>query len=205
MKVGPRYKVCRRLGNDVHEKCQTDKYALSESRKKTDFRGRRPKRPSDYGKQLIEKQRVRVTYNITERQFSAYVRNAAEKHGKVDPKEQLYQNLETRLDNVAYRLGFAHTRPLARQMTTHGHLTVNGRRVNVPSYKLQKGDIVGIREGSKKKILFAELNERLQKFKTPDWLKLDTKKMEGTVDGMPTLEKTDMTFNLTSILEFYSR
>ena len=159
---------------------------------------------TEYGIQLKEKQKVRNVYRLSEKQFSAYVKNAASVKD-IAPTEQLFRNLETRLDNVAFRLGFANSRPLARQIVSHGHLTVNGRRVDIPSYKLRKDDVVELREQSKAKPLFADLVEKLQKHTAPSWLKLDAKKMQGVIQGDPSLEHSDMTFNLTSVMEYYSR
>ena len=159
---------------------------------------------SEYGTQLKEKQKVRNVYRLSEKQFSAYVKHASSKQGVV-PKEQLFEDLETRLDSVVYRLGFADSRPLARQITSHGHLTVNGRRVDIPSYRVRKGDVIAVRKGSREKPLFISLGEKLPKHTAPSWLKVDAKKLEGIVQGKPSLEQSDMTFNLTLIMEFYSR
>ena len=127
MKIGPKYKIARRLGPAVFEKTQTQKFALSEARhaagKKRD---KRSKALSDFGLQLIEKQRVRFSYGITERQLSNYVEKAIETKG--NPSENLFASLESRLDNVVYRMGIAHTRRLARQMVSHGHFVVYGKR-----------------------------------------------------------------------------
>ena len=130
MKTGPRYKICKRLGNGVFEKCQTQKFTLSESRRS--FQGRRPRQISDYGKQLLEKQRVRFTYGITEQQFVNYVNSATKKEG--DAAATLLSTLERRLDNVVYRLGLAPTRRAARQMVVHGHILVNGKKAAIPSH-----------------------------------------------------------------------
>ncbi len=210
MIIEKKCKKCRRAGEKLFlkgEKCFTPKCVLEKKPfpPGLPFSARKHRSMmSEYGMQLKEKQKVRNVYRLSEKQFSAYVKDAANKHG-VDPKEQLFKNLETRLDNVAFRLGFANSRPLARQIVSHGHLTVNGRRVDIPSYKLRKDDVVGLREQSKAKTLFEDITEKLQKHTTPSWLKLNAKKMEGVVQGDPSLENSDMTFNLTSILEFYSR
>lgn len=210
MIIEKKCKKCRRAGEKLFlkgEKCFTPKCTLEKKPfpPGLPFSARKHRSMmSEYGIQLKEKQKVRNVYRLSEKQFSAYVKNATNKRG-VDPKEQLFKNLETRLDNVAFRLGFANSRPLARQIVSHGHLTVNGRRVDIPSYKLRKDDVVGLREQSNSKTLFADLTEKLQKHTAPSWLKLNAKKLEGTVQGDPSLENSDMTFNLTSILEFYSR
>jgi small subunit ribosomal protein S4 len=159
---------------------------------------------SEYGMQLKEKQKVRNVYRLSEKQFAKYVKAAATQK-EVPPTEQLFENIERRLDNVAFRLGFANSRPLARQIVSHGHLTVNGRRIDVPSYHVRKNDVIGVRESSRSSVLFTDLAEKLQKHNSPAWLKLDAKKLEGVVDGKPSLEHSDMTFNLTAIMEYYSR
>ena len=113
---GPKFKICRRLGPGVHEKCQTQRFVLSVARRgKTKLGAKKPKALSDFGLQLIEKQKIRFSYGISEKQFSNYVKSSTGEKG-VSPSEALYEKLESRLDNVIYRLGIAHTRPLARQI-----------------------------------------------------------------------------------------
>ncbi len=203
MKIGPKYKIARRLGPAVFEKTQTQKFQLSEARHARKKSDKRPKALSDFGVQLIEKQRVRFSYGITERQLSNYVIKAEAVKG-VNPAERLYFNLETRLDNVVYRLGIAHTRRLARQMVSHGHFIVNGKRTTVPSYAVSEGDIITAREGSKKSVLFAELPKKLQNYAVPKWLRFDPEKIEASVVGAPAIE-TGGAFNLNTVLEYYSR
>ena len=131
-----KYKLCRRLGAGIYEKCQTQKFAKSEPMTK---KGKKPGgRRSDYGNQLIEKQKVRFMYGVREKQFGNYVDYAME-HAKkgTAPAELLFRQLEERLDNAVYRLGFAHTRALARQMVSHGHFTVNGKKLTIPSYSVK--------------------------------------------------------------------
>src|SRR5690606_40724543 len=124
MQTGPKYKICRRLGSHIYEKCQTQKFQLSEARKGKGMRGGRRRNVSEYGEQLLEKQRVRFTYGLKERQFASYVKKAT--GTAAVPAEELYQSLERRLDNVIYRLGLAPSRAYARQLVSHGHITVNG-------------------------------------------------------------------------------
>src|SRR5665213_1556341 len=149
MITGPRYKIAKRLGASVFEKAQTQKFALAAERVGRVRKGR-PRGASEYGKQLLEKQKVKVTYGVGERQFSRYVREAVEAGG--NPVEHLHQTLELRLDNVLYRLGLAKTRRFARQMASHGHVTMNGRRINVPSAAVKVGDRIAVREGSRKSV-----------------------------------------------------
>lgn len=205
MITSTKYKVCRRLGSGVFEKCQTPKFVASEERYyKNKKRGKRRKNVSDYGLQLLEKQKMRFTYGVSERQFSNYVKKATTKQG-VLPAEFLYQQLESRLDNVVYRLGIAETRPFARQLVAHGHIDVNGARNSIPSTLLRTGDKISIRDRSKSKLVFAELAERLKKHRTSAWLKMDEKKIEGEVKEKPDLQKEDVAFNVTSVIEYYSR
>ena len=201
MKIGPRYKIARRLGAPVFEKTQTQKFVIRSAQKNQN--SRKPKAKSDYGLGLIEKQKARYSYGITSKQFSNYVKKATEKKG--NSAEILVSLLEGRLDNVAYRSKFATSRQAARQMTSHGHLTVNGKIVTIPSYQVSIGDIIGIREGSKKKGLFTALDERLKTVKLPAWLKMDFEKKEIIVDGIPHALFTELLFSPNAVLEFYSR
>lgn len=203
MQIGPRYKIARRLGPAVFEKTQTQKFQLSEARHAKKKGDKRPKALSDFGLQLIEKQRVRFSYGITERQLSNYVAKASETKGG-NTAEKLYGLLETRLDNAVYRLGIAHTRRLARQMVSHGHFLVNGKRTTVPSYPVKIGDIITPREGSKKSVLFANIPKKLENYSVPKWLKFDGDKLTAEVVGGPALE-TGGAFNLNTVLEYYSR
>jgi len=205
MKTGPKYKICKRLGGGVFEKCQTQKFALSEARSgKT--RGKRGgmRALSDFGRQLLEKQKVRFTYGVSEKQLSRYIKESTQKKGGT-PVEMLLGHLEARLDNVVYRLGLAATRAFARQMVSHGHITVNGRKVTIPSYRVSAGDVIGVREGSKGKTLFADVGSRLKEHKTPAWIALDAAEVRGEIKGTPGTENTDTLFNLAAVLEYYSR
>ena len=201
MKTGPKFKIAKRLGAPIYEKTQTQKFALSEAR--TGRTKKRFSKMSDYKRQLIEKQKMRFTYGLSEKQFRRYVDEAMEKAAK--PTEALFVRLELRLDNVVYRLGLAKTRRLARQIVTHGHITLNGRKMNVPSHKVKSGDVIGIREGSKSSVLFTELTENHDSTTVPSWLKFDVKSQIGTVDGAPTFQQTEAYFDPEQVLEFYSR
>lgn len=201
MRYGPKYKIARRLGAPIFEKTQTQKYALAESRKKKPRRGRAK---SDYGLQLIEKQKVRFSYLLPEKQLRRYVEDAQkERQGKTT--EALFRRLESRLDNAVYRAGFAPTRGAARQMVGHGHITVNGRVLDIPSHGLREKDVLGIRKQSADKGLFAGLDERIGSAGRPNWLKYEPKQREATVSGAPKLEEADVLFDLSTVLDFYSR
>lgn len=203
-----KYKICKRLGSPVFEKCQTQKYLLSAERRERNRGGRRgrPRALSDYGRQLIEKQKVRYTYGLGERQLSRYAKESMQGAGvKHNPEDMFICRLESRLDNVIYRAGLANTRALARQIVTHGHITVNGRRVNVPSLSMKEGDTFAIREGSRSKVLFEGLSEKLKEHSTPAWVVFDASAYSGSVKGTPTASKTEIGFDVSVVLEFYSR
>ena len=202
MKIGPKFKIGKRLGASVYEKCQTQKFALSEGRSNTSPKRRSAR--SDYGKQFLEKQKVRFTYGITERQFKNYVRKANESHSG-NPSLELFRLLETRIDNVVYRMGLAKTRRAARQFVSHGHILLNGVKTTIPSAKVVSGDIVAIRGGSKATALFSNLSEQLKEHTSPSWVSFDDQKGQGMVAQMPNYNKNELPFDLSPVLEFYSR
>ena len=196
----PKFKIGRRLGAGVYDKCQTPKFSAAAA--KGSFGGRRPKALTEYGTQLIEKQKVRFSYGITERQLANYVKAAAHVKG-AGTAEKFYEALECRLDNVIYRLGLSPSRRAARQMVSHGHFVVGEHKVTVPSYKVMPGDIIKIREGSKSKKIFEGLAARLKDYTMPGWIAFDLGKMEGKVLDKP--KNTETFLDLNAVLEFYSR
>tara|TARA_Y100000310_G_scaffold345555_1_gene466514 strand:+ start:55037 stop:55546 length:510 start_codon:yes stop_codon:yes gene_type:complete len=167
-------------------------------------KGKRRRPLSDFGRQLLEKQRLRYTYGITERQLSRYVEESTSKT-ETNPGITLLKKLELRLDNVMYRSGLASTRRLARQIVSHGHITVNGKRVTVPSYKVKSGDTFEIREKSKSSALFGDLSERLKDYSMPSWIAFDAKTAKGTISRDPEYTASDVAVDLGQVLEFYSR
>jgi small subunit ribosomal protein S4 len=197
-----KYKLCRRLGTGVFEKCQTQKFLQVESR--GNQKGGSFGRKSDYGLQLIEKQKMRVLYGVRERQFGNYVEFALE-HAKkgVSPATVLFRRLENRLDNIVYRLGIASTRSLARQMVSHGHITVNGKKSTIPSQQITEGDVISVREGSRGSALFKDLAIKLKSYKAPEWMKWDADKVKATVAGVP--NEPEPFLNFQAVIEFYSR
>jgi len=203
-------KICRRAGEKLFlrgERCLTPKCAMERKPYTPGIVQSQRKHRSmqtEYGRQLREKQKVRNVYRLSEKQFAKYVKEATSKRG-VNPIERLYENLETRLDSAVFRLGFAESRAHARQIVSHGHVMVNGRRVDIPSYKVKKGDILQVREGSKTSTLFTERAEKIKKHKFPTWVSFDEGKLEATIKATPILDKGDISFNLTSVIEFYSR
>lgn len=205
MIIGKKYKICRRLGDRVFNKCQTPAFSRSVAAKKAGgMKKRPPKARSEYAAQMVEKQKARFTYNVSEKQFSNYVEKSQKTKG-VNPAEFLYKSLEFRLDNIVHRIGFAPSRAAARQMVSHGHVMVNEKKVNVPSYQLKNGDKVSIRPGSKDKVLFADLKDRLKNFQMPKWIKFDLENLTGEIIGSPSLAESVSLFNLNSVIEFYSR
>ncbi len=204
MKTGPRYKIAKRLGVTVFEKAQTQKFAVSAERSaKNKRRGRG--RQSEYGKQMLEKQKVRVTYGMPERQFRNYVRKALSTVHSAKPSERLHELLELRLDNVVWRLGLAATRRAARQMVAHGHIQVNGKKTRVPSHALQVGDQIAVRDGSKEHGVLVGFADRFAERPLPSWISWSAKTMDGSVTERPTFSSADPAGDLVSVLSFYTR
>lgn len=203
MIIGPKYKICKRLGASVFEKCQTQKFQLAEARAPRKTRGKRGG-GSDFGAQLLEKQKARFTYGLSESQFSRYVHEAMEKRGK-DSSTGLLARLESRLDNVVYRAGFVKTRRAARQLVSHGHVMVNGRRLNVPSYMAQKEDLIAIRPESRTSPLFVNRLEAAAEHKTPAWMASEDQGFAVKIVSAPALSETETPFNAATIIQFYSR
>ena len=197
----PKYKTARRLGANIFDKTQTQKFAGKEAQRKVE---KRPRPKSDFGLQMLEKQKAKVTYGVGERMFAKYVKSILEKAGANSP-EKLISILENRLDNVVYRLGFAPTRQASRQMVSHGHIKVNGLKITVPSYNVSIGEVITIRESSAQKPLFAGLTEKLKTHTYPSWLSLDITKKEAKVQGAPKLGALETNFDTAAVLNFYSR
>ena len=161
---------------------------------------------SEYGLQLREKQKLKFLYGLRETQFKNYVLEAERMTGS--SIERLMEILELRLDNVIFRLGFAASRSLARQLVSHGHIAVNGRKVTIPSFRVRAGDVVAIRPGSAGKGAFRDLELLLKKYEPPAWLELDKEKREGKVLGRASVAADPAlasNVNLSAIIEFYSR
>jgi len=202
MKIGPKFKIAKRLGAAVFEKTQTQKFALSLARA-GNKRQKRPGQMSDYKRQLLEKQKMRFVYGITERQLQRYVKESiAQSH---QPAALLTERLESRLDNVVYRLGLAKTRRFARQIVSHGHICVNGKRNTIPSHVVKNGDIISVRAGSTQTGIFAPLNDSYEPASMPSWLTFDIKKFSGSVTGTPQSEPVERLFDVDQVLEYYSR
>lgn len=203
-------KICRRAGVKLFlkgEKCFSPKcpmirkpYPPGQKKK------RRTRALSEYGKELKEKQKLKNWYNLKERQFKKYIKEALKARGKVeDATAELIKVLEKRLDNVVFRLGFASSRPSARQMISHGHFLVNDRAINIPSFSVKKGDKIKIKPNSFKKNIFKNLPQVLKKYKPPSWLEISAKDLEGKVIDKPNLEEAAPPAEISSIFEYYSR
>jgi small subunit ribosomal protein S4 len=202
-------KQCRREGEKLFlkgERCLSPKCALERRPYPPGLHGRQSqfrRKVSDYGLQLRAKQKARRVYGVLERQFRRYFREAERRRGLTGTN--LLVILESRLDNVVYRLGFAASRPQARQLVRHGHFEVNGRKVNIPSYLVQPGDVVGVRTASRSKVLFKEIALDLEHRAVPEWLSRDDITMSGRVMGQPERGDIDISINEQLIVEYYSR
>lgn len=203
-KVASKCKTCRRLSFSV---CGKEKCALKRKPYIPGAHGTkkaRASRRSDYGLQLNEKQKVRFLYGVSEHQFQNYIKKVL-RQSKVDVSSALSTLLESRLDNVIYRLWFAKSRSAARQFIVHGHILVNDKKVNIPSYQVSVGDIVLINPKSINKGLFKNINITLKKYEAPKWSILDKSKKSGEVKEVPFSEELIISHNIKSIIEYYSR
>lgn len=194
-------RVCRRVGENVcgREKCAFIKRPFAPGR--LDSEKKHKSSRSEFGDQLRDKQKLRVSYGLREKQFSAYINKAINTKG-ANTQELINRFLESRLDNVVFRSGFAKTRALARQIVNHGHITVNGRKLSIASYAVKVGDVISVREGSKALKYFTQLFEKFEPT-VPTWIKMDAKKAEVTINSLP--KELDKTLNYQTIVEFYSR
>ncbi|MCR4323196.1 MAG: 30S ribosomal protein S4 [Candidatus Azambacteria bacterium] len=204
----PKCRKCRRAGEKLFlkgERCATAKCAVTRRPGPPGIHGAKRKKRggSEYGTQLAEKQKVKRSYGIQERQFRKYYEASSKKTGNT--LNMLAILLETRLDNIAFRLGFAASRSQARQMVGHGHLMVNGRRVDIPSYQITKGDVITIRPGSVSKKIFLDIKTVLKKYEPPKWLAMDAESLKGEMAHVPAMDELDVPFNLQLITELYSR
>ncbi len=200
MKTGPKYKIARRLGAAVFEKTQGAKFAISEQKRKPKF----VKNRSLYGTQMLEKQKVRFTYGITEKQLSNYVKKVIDSKQKNQP-ELLFSMLEKRADAVVLRAGFATSRRHARQLVSHGHVKINGTRINVPSYALKIEDSIEVKDGSKTKGPFANYEEKFKDVITPTWIKIDPKNISVVLTAEPEYKPKETHLDLNTVLQFYKR
>lgn len=209
--IGPVCRICRREGEKLFlkgercytPKCSIEKRAFAPGQHGRSGAGRTSERESDYARQLRAKQKARRVYNVFERQFRRYYSIALRRRGLTGLT--LLQILETRMDNVVYRLGFAENRAQAREMVSHGHFTINGRRTNIPSMIVRPGDSIAVREGSRSLKYFKELPELAENRNAAMWVDRDIKSMTGRVLRLPERAEIDGNLNEQLIVEYYSR
>jgi small subunit ribosomal protein S4 len=207
--IDPKCKQCRRIGEKLFfkgERCNSPKCAIIRRNYAPGFHGPKmkgPARKSDYGLQLAEKQKAKKQYLLNEKQFKIIFEKAAKKIGNTE--ELLLKLLELRLDNVVYRLSFASSRNEARQLVNHGHFTVNGRKVNIPSFQVKQGDVIKIKEASKRSKKFANLETKMKTAEIPGWLNLNREDLSGKVLHEPSVKDIKTNINPQVIVEFYSR
>lgn len=159
---------------------------------------------SEFGIQLQEKQKLKLSYGLRERQFKNYLLSAI-KQKAINTVDAVFYCLELRIDNCVFRMGVAPTRSSARQLVNHGHILLNGKKVTIPSYRVKIGDEISIRDGSKTKGVFKDLNSLLKKHEAPVWISLDKEKITGRIVSFPQTDDLKSIFNINAIVEFYSR
>lgn len=199
-------RICRREGTKLFlkaDRCYTDKCAFEKRAFGPGDHGQGRKKVSEYGLQLREKQKVRRFYGLLEKQFHNYFKEADRQRGVTG--ENLLSLLERRLDNVVYRLGLAGSRPEARQLVLHGHIEVNGKKLNIPSYQVNIGEEITVKEKSKASPKFKEIAEAAAHKTPPAWLEIDKENLKGRVVAMPSREDIDIEVTEHLIVELYSR
>lgn len=210
--TGPVCRLCRREGMKLYLKgsrCDSPKCPIVQRQPAKNFPPgqhgqRRTRRPSEFGLQLREKQKVRRFYGVMEGQFRKHFEEAARRGGVTG--ENLLRILESRLDNVVYRLGFADSRKQARQLVRHGHFTVNGRKTNIPSFLVKPADVIAVRPESRGREYFANFGEVLASRRAPEWLSVDATNLSGKVLNLPARDQIEVpAFNEALIVEHYSR
>lgn len=204
--IGSKCRQCRREGGKLFlkgEKCFTSKCAVENRPTPPGQHGQRRQRLSDYALQLREKQKLRRIYGILERQFRNYYKEAARQKGSTG--DNLLQLLECRLDNVVYRMGFAASRSEARQLVRHKGVTVNGHKVNIPSYQVSASDVIAVQEKSRNQLRVQSALELAQQRGIADWLEVDAKKMEGVFKSIPERSELPPDINEHLVVELYSK
>lgn len=209
-----REKMCRTFGQKMMlkaERCASPKCAFTRRQSKPGLHGakRRRRGKSEYGMQLVEKQRIRLVYGISERSLRRFVREASDRARTSfvvrNALDTIAEKLELRLDNVVFRAGFAPSRAVARQFVSHGHILVNGCRTTVPSWIVRVGDAVSVRQESMKLVPFLELAQTLRTHRVPAWLTVDPTTLSGKVVAPPLREEAMATLDLAKVVEFYAR
>lgn len=187
----------------LNERCASQKCALTRRRVRPGVRGKKPRSLSLYASQLLEKQKLRFFYLIKEKQFRKYL-ELAERTSLPTP-EALVQLLERRLDNVVWRSGYSLSKTTARQLVSHGHFLVNGKRIKVPSYLVESGDLISIRPQSRGIKPFADLANRLERVQIPEWLEVNPDTFETKINRLPKLEDFNLPIDLSVVIDFCSR
>ncbi len=184
------------------DRCNSPKCAMVRRPYRPGMHGKSRRRaPSEYGQQLMEKQKIRITYGLKESQMANIFKKASKKKGSLS--EAVIGLLERRLDNTVFRLGFAPSRIMARQFVSHGHILVNGRKVTVASYLVKAGDTVSIKPTSLNFLIFKELSNTIKKYQAPEWLEINAEKIEGKVKSLPLA--VEMPFDINLVVDFYSK
>ncbi|HCI05512.1 MAG: 30S ribosomal protein S4 [Parcubacteria group bacterium GW2011_GWC1_45_9] len=205
--TGPKEKKSRALGENLFlkaERSASPKSAMIRRPYPPGMHGKRRRNISEFGTQLKEKQKIKLFYGLENKQIKRYA-EAARKSQKLSAPEVLFRLLEMRIDNALYQSGIAVSRSIARQMISHGHLALKGRKVNIPSISLKIGDEVSVVESSKSKNLFEGMAERFKKRETPTWLQVDAGKLSFKVVAFPSLDEAKTNFNLPLVIEYFSR
>lgn len=205
MKIGPREKYCRRFGQKLlwNDRCSSVKCGLVRRRVRPGAHGHKTRPLSLYARQFLEKQKLRFSYLISEKKLKNYVTMAFK--FKESAPAALIELLERRLDNVIWRLGYVNSKLLAHQLVSHGHFLVNGGKIKSSSYLVQEGDVISIKSQSKKIKPFADLDQRLKFYQPPSWLSMDPNTFTAKVLKLPKAEEIQHNFNLSLIIDFYSR
>ena len=204
--TGPVCRLCRREGTKLFlkgDRCLTGKCALDRRSTAPGQHGAANKKMREYGLQMREKQKTRRYYGVLEKQFVNYFEEADRKEGMTG--ENLICLLERRMDNVVYRMGFAASHKEARQLVLHGHFTVNGKKVNIPSLIIKAGDVIAVKEASRDSVKFKALAEAAASANAPKWLEVKAEAMTATVLTLPAREDVDFDFNEQLIVELYSK
>jgi small subunit ribosomal protein S4 len=204
--TGPSCRICRRLAEKLYlkgEKCYSPRCSIERRPFAPGQRSMRRRKVSDRGLQLREKQKARSTYGLLERQFRRYYSEAVRRKGITG--ENLLRILEMRLDNVVYRLGFADSRKQARQLVLHGHISINGRKADIPSHVIKVNDVIGWTARGEKSEIFKVVREQVTDRSLPSWLSLDSEQMTGMVLSPPSMEDIGAKFDPATVVEYYSR
>jgi len=205
--LSPKCKQCRRAAEKLYlkgERCNTTKCAMVKRNYPPGFHGPKgKKRLTDFGQQLMEKQKARKQYNLLEKQFKLTFERAKKQTGNTG--DNFIKLLESRFDNILYRIGLGESRSQARQLINHGHFAINGKKVNIPSYQLKTGDTISINSNKKDLKIFKGLSDKLKKKEMPAWLNFDIKKLSAKVLHKPNVKDMTPNFNIQMIIEFYSK